>query len=185
MGAFKEYRSRWTLLGLPLVHIRTGARLGEKMGTAKGWIAVGDRAYGILFAAGGVAVGGISFGGVAVGLIAVGGACAGLLAIGGFALGGLALGGGAVGFVAAGGVATAGLGAQGGLAAAREFALVGQALAQHANDAVAREYFAQYRWMDMSKAGTRTWFTILCWLLMLLLVWQGLRARRKRRQAES
>lgn len=181
MSSFKEYRSRWTLLGLPLVHIRTGARAGEKMGTAKGWIAIGDRAYGILFAAGGVAVGGISFGGAAVGVIAIGGACVGLLAIGGFALGGIAMGGGAIGIIAAGGVATGWIGAQGGLAVAREFALGGQALAQHANDATAREFFAQYSWMDMSKAGTRSWFTTLCWLPMLLFVWQGLRARKQAR----
>lgn len=181
INTFKEYRSRWTLLGLPLVHIRTGARVGKKMGTAKGWIAIGDRACGILFAAGGVAVGGISMGGVAVGPIAVGGACAGLLAIGGFALGGLALGGGAIGIVAAGGAATGWLGAEGGLAVAREFALGGLALAQHANDAEAREFFAQYPWMDMTKAGTRTWFTTLCWLPMLLFVLHWSRMQRRRR----
>lgn len=182
INTFKDYRSRWTLLGLPLVHIRTGAQAGEKMGTAVGWIAIGDRAYGILFAAGGVAVGSISMGGVAVGLVAIGGASIGLLAISGFALGGLAMGGGAIGIVAAGGVATAWVGAEGGMAVAREFALGGQALAQHANDAAAREFFAHYPWMDMNKAGTRSWFTTLCWLPMLLVVWQGIKARRKRQR---
>jgi len=182
MSTFKEYRSRWTLLGLPLVHVRTGARPGEKMGTAKGWIAIGDRAYGILFAAGAVAVGGISMGGAAVGVIAIGGVSVGLLAVGGFALGGLAMGGGAIGITAAGGVATAWTGAQGGLAVAREFALGGQALAHHANDAVAREYFGQFPWMDMSKAGNRSWWVTLCWLPMLVVVWQGVRVRKWRRR---
>jgi len=185
MSSFKDYRSKWTLLGLPLVHIRTGARPGERMGTARGWIAIGDRAYGILFAAGAVAVGAISFGGAAVGLVAIGGACFGLLAIGGFALGGLAMGGGAIGIVAAGGAATAWIGAEGGLAVAREFALGGQALAQHANDAAAREFFAQYPWMDMTKAGNRSWFVTLCWLPMLLVIWQGVKARRKRKGPAS
>jgi predicted Zn-dependent peptidase len=168
------------------VHLRTGARPGEKMGTAKGWIAIGDRAYGILFAAGAVAVGGISMGGVAVGLIAIGGASVGLLAVGGFALGGLAMGGGAIGIVAAGGVATGLIGAEGGLAVAREFALGGKALAQHANDPAAREYFGQFPWMDLTKAGNRSWFLTLCWLPMLLVIWQGVRARkRSRRLAEQ
>lgn len=182
MSSFKEYRSKWTLLGLPLVHIRTGARPGEKLGTAKGWIAIGDRAYGVLFAAGAVAVGGISMGGATVGLISIGGASVGLLAVGGLALGGLALGGGAIGIMAAGGIATALIGAEGGLAVAREFALGGQALAQHANDAAAREYFGQFPWMDMSKAGNRTWWVTLCWLPLLLVIWQGVRARMSRRR---
>jgi len=179
ISPFKQYRSRWTFLGLPLIHLRTGARPGEKMGTAVGWIAVGDRACGVLFAAGAVAVGGISLGGVAVGVIAIGGASAGLLALGGFALGGIALGGGALGIIAAGGVATAWLGAEGGMAVAREFALGGQALARHANDAAAREFFAQYPWMDMTRAGNRSWWVSVCWLPMLLVVWQSLRARQR------
>ena len=185
VNPFREYRSRWTFLGLPLVHLRTGASPGEKVGAAVGWIAVGERAYGILFAAGGVAVGGISVGGAAIGLVAIGGACLGLLAIGGFALGGLALGGGAVGVVAGGGVATAWLGAEGGLAVAREFAIGGQALARHANDAVAREFFAQYPWMDLSQARDRNGWVKLCWLLILLVVWQSMQARRRRQRART
>ena len=47
MSSFKEYRSRWTLLGLPLVHIRTGARAWEKVVSGNGLIAIGVRAYGI------------------------------------------------------------------------------------------------------------------------------------------
>jgi len=182
MSMFKEYRSRWTLLGLPLLHVRTGARPGEKMGTAKGWIAIGDRAYGILFASGAVAVGGISIGGAAVGLIAIGGVSAGLLAVGGLALGGLAMGGCAIGIVAAGAVAIGLIGAEGWLAVAREFALGGPALAQHANDAAAREYFGQFPWMDTSKAGNRTWWMTLWSLPMLLVIWQGVRARKWRRR---
>lgn len=180
-STFKEYRSRWTLLGLPLVHGRTGTRLGEQTQPAVGWIAIGDRVFGIVFAAGGVAVGAIRMGGAAVGLLAMGGACVGLVAIGGFALGGLALGGGAIGIVAAGGVATAWIGAEGGLAVAREFAVGAQALAQHANDAAARESFAQYRWMDMTDAGTRSWFVTICWLPMVLVIWQARRVRRSMR----
>jgi len=182
LSEFREYRSSWTFLGLPLVHVRTGNREGEPPRPATGWIALGDRAYGILFAAGGVAVGGISMGGAAVGVVAMGGVAAGVLAIGGIALGGLALGGGAVGLVAAGGAATAWLGAEGGLAIAREFALGGAALARHANDSEARAFFADYPWMDLTRAGNRNWFFTLCWLPLLLGVWQSWRHLKRRRQ---
>ena len=101
-----EYRSKITLLGLPLVHIRNRQRvIGEKPAPAIGWIALGERAYGIIFAAGGVAVGGIAMGGFSVGILAMGGASLGLLATGGLAIGGIAFGGVAVGLLAAGGIA--------------------------------------------------------------------------------
>lgn len=166
--SFREYRSRWQFLGVPLVHVCTGTSPGEKPVSAKGWIAIGDRAFGILFAAGGVAVGGISAGGVAVGVLAVGGVSLGLLALGGFALGGLAIGGAAVGLLAVGGMATGWIGAQGAVAVAQEFALGGQALAQHANDALAREYFAQYPWLDLRQAARRNSLILLCWLPLLV-----------------
>jgi hypothetical protein len=68
-----DYRSRWTLLGLPLVHIQLECRRGDRTVPAKGWIAVGNIAYGALFAGGGLAVAPISLSGFAVGLIALGG----------------------------------------------------------------------------------------------------------------
>jgi hypothetical protein len=168
MNTFRDYRSRARFLGLPLIHVRSGVKPGGKAEAAVGWIAIGDRAIGVLFAAGGVAIGGISMGGVSVGLIALGGASAGLLALGGFAVGLLALGGAAVGFLAAGGIATAWKGASGGLAIAHEFAIGGQTLAQHANDAAARVFFSHYSWMDISRNTNRTVFTFLCWLPVLL-----------------
>jgi hypothetical protein len=180
--SFREYRSRWTLLGLPLVHVRCGARPGEKVRPAIGWIALGDRAFGILFAAGAVSVGGISFGGISAGLVALGGVSAGLFAIGGLALGALALGGTAIGFVAAGGLATGWLGAEGGLAVAREFAVGGHALARYANDDAARAFFAQYPWLDLTQAANRNWFIALCWLPMVLVAWPFTQARRRQRR---
>ena len=46
-----EYRSKLTLFSVPLVHITTGKPENGvwKRGVAKGWIAVGDIAFGILF----------------------------------------------------------------------------------------------------------------------------------------
>jgi hypothetical protein len=128
-----DYQSRARLLGLPLVHIATGQQVdgGYRRGTAKGWIAVGDVALGVLFGAGGISTG----------LICLGGIAAGGLALGGFAMGLAAVGGLACGLLAVGGAALGGSGALGGLAIAGEFARGGVALAFHANDLSADDYF--------------------------------------------
>ena len=110
----REYKSKTTLFGLPLVHIAFGLdpRTGKKR-VAKGIIAIGDISFGAI-SLGGVAMGGltlggcslglVSLGGLAVGLLAaIGGAAIGFLAFGGMAVGGVALGGGAVGYYAYGG----------------------------------------------------------------------------------
>ncbi len=110
----KEYRSKTTLFGLPLLHIVSG--LDPKTGrtrVAKGIFAFGDIAVGLV-AVGGLATGGIAFGGLAIGVVsfggfalalaaALGGVAVGGFAFGGLAVGGVALGGGAVGYFAAGG----------------------------------------------------------------------------------
>lgn len=94
----KRYSSSARFLGLPLVALSFGAddTVGENCGVAKGWIAVGDVAWGGFFACGGVAVGPIAVGGVSVGLVSLGGACLGGLAIGGLSVGCVAIGGLAV-----------------------------------------------------------------------------------------
>lgn len=84
-----EYKSKTTLLGLPLVHIN----LGRGLRCARGIIAIGNVAAGV------VSLGGLSFGG-----LALGGASAGLLSIGGLALGGAVWGGLALGLLAVGGI---------------------------------------------------------------------------------
>ena len=78
-----EYRSRFTMLGLPLIHISVGGQSS----TAKAWIAVGDVALGLLVAVGGVTLAPLSIGSCAVGLLALGGCAAGSLALGGLSLG--------------------------------------------------------------------------------------------------
>ena len=109
-----EYKSKRTLFGLPLVHIRLGDR---GTGLAKGVLAIGNYAVGI-FAIGGFSFGLVSIGGLslvllfslagwAIGGIAVGGLAIGLLAFGGAAVGLLAIGGGTFGVYAAGGGAIA------------------------------------------------------------------------------
>ncbi len=137
------YRSSWTLLGVPLVHIRFSLPdAGE--GPVVGWIAGGDRAYGLLLAWGGVAIAPISAGVASIGLLTVGTASIGVISLGTFALGGLVLGCATIGIKAlawlsalgwhsaqSGGFAIAGLAAEGRIA-----------LAEHANNEAARAILA-------------------------------------------
>ncbi len=86
-----EYKSKVMLLGLPLIHVASGRGPDNRRRVAKGWIAFGDIACGVLFAAGGIAVGGLSLGvvslaGLALGVFAFGGGAAGVWAVGGLAL---------------------------------------------------------------------------------------------------
>ncbi len=155
-----EYKTKLSLLGLPLVHVRFGQSPASPQQTAKGWIAIGDVSFGVLFAAGGVAVGGIAVGGLALGLLSIAGMALGALAFGGVAVGGFATGGAAFGWTAA----------FGGLAAAHRYAVGGQAIAQHANDEIARSFFAQHAFFTISKAvmDHALWlmlvpFAVLCW----------------------
>ena len=183
-----EYRSPWTLLGLPLIHIVTGCKQDGKILPAKGWIAVGGFAYGVLFAFGGFAVGAISVGGCSLGLVAIGGGALGLLAFAGVALGFWAAGGTALGYLAYGGGAIAWRAASGGTAVARDFAVGGSAFARHANDATARSFmqnsaFFTHALLWMNSA---IW---LIWVLMILwIIWQMPRMRRAvrdRRQKQA
>jgi len=157
-----EYRTPQTLLGLPLLHVRFNCVDNGKTLPAKGWIAIGDKAYGILFAFGAIAVGGISFGGFAVGLLAIGGVGLGLFAFGGISAGCAAIGGVALGYVAFGGGAVGWLGASGGATVARHFALGGGALAEHANDQAAQAFmqgslFFRYEWTAFCIVAAMSW----------------------------
>ncbi len=180
--AGREYKSKLTLLGLPLIHIASG--MGHRRLVAKGWIAVGDTAYGVLFAAGGIAVGGIAVGGLSLGVVSLAGMALGVFAFGGGAVGVWAIGGLAVGVFAMGGVAIAWKAAAGGLAVAYEFAQGGGAFASHANDAVARHYMEcspffgtfdaampYFRWLDR-------WHWALALLPLPWMFWMTWRARR-------
>ncbi|WP_395744412.1 protein kinase domain-containing protein [Prosthecobacter sp.] len=111
-----EYKSKWRLFGMPLLHVAHGAdpATGRKR-VARGVFAFGDRAVGVVafggyargvFACGGAAVGVVAVGGVAAGLVCWGGvALALLLAYGGLSVGYLAAGGLALGWAAVGGIA--------------------------------------------------------------------------------
>jgi RNA polymerase sigma factor (sigma-70 family) len=143
-GKAFEWRSRTQLFGVPLVHVRFNPDIKDKA-AAKGWIAIGTRAYGILFAAGTICVAPIAWGALAIGIVGLGGFGIGLLAFGGIAIGYAAVGGAAIGYVAWGGCSLAWLAAYGGAPIAHEFALGGGGIAAHVNDDAAREFFAQSR----------------------------------------
>src|SRR6185312_15341717 len=66
-----RYCSRQSLFGVPLVHIRF-ATPDDGEPPVVGWIAGGDRAYGLLAAWGGYAVAPLSVGSVSIGLVAIG-----------------------------------------------------------------------------------------------------------------
>ena len=179
-----EYRSRATLFGLPLVHCRGGRLPGEKTQPAIGWIAMGEVAYGILFASGGVAVGGISMGGASVGVISFGGFGLGLIAFGGVALGGVAMAGAAIGILASGGFALGWYAALGGAALSHGLALGGAAYARHANDPAAREFFTRHNWLDISRGGTQIAFWTICFapVLVQLVLWTWWRKKMAKKQ---
>jgi len=168
----RVYRSEATLLGLPLIDVNLSAPMppggGKPPGSsdldsgrrvARGWIAIGDDARGILLAIGarargfialggmtfgvlsfgGVALGAVAVGGLGLGVVGIGGLGAGVYAVGGLAVGWQAAGGGAFGWdVACGGGAIAWNAAFGGAAIAHDYAVGGEARARHANDEEAK-----------------------------------------------
>jgi RNA polymerase sigma factor (sigma-70 family) len=204
----RVYRSRLTLFGLPLLNINVSDPMpaGERRpGVARGWIAIGDDARGILLAIGGkargliafggIAIGGFCFGGIAVGVVAIGGLALGVVGIGGLGIGVLGIGGLAVGWQAAGGGAIAwdvavGGGAMawhaayGGGACAHDYAVGGGVWAAHANDDAARAVLLNHPlkvgldWVD----ANMTWYLVVVVLLSVLptLVLLPLMYRRER-----
>jgi zinc protease len=183
----RAYRSKATLLGLPLIDINWSVPMPVQVGKftdpavdgerriARGWVAIGNDARGVLLAAGStarglIALGGrafgvVSFGGVALGVVAFGGVGLGVLGVGGLGAGVYAFGGGAVGWrsagglaigwdIACGGGAIANRAAIGGAAIAREYAVGGDVRARHANDEAARSVLVNH-------AFTRIAFTVM------------------------
>jgi hypothetical protein len=155
-----SYRSGFELFGIPFVHVAMGTVENGvwKRGLARGWIAIGDVAFGILFSVGGLAFGGIAIGGLALGGITLGG-----LALGGYAIGGLALG-----YLAIGGLALGFQGAVGGGAIAKEFAIGGLAIAEHANDPAAEKFFSEgAAGLGRAIMDHSAWFLLLAFLPLL------------------
>jgi hypothetical protein len=142
-SAAGEYKSRWSLLGIPLVRCRF-ASPDEGDGPIIAWFAGGDRAYGLLFAWGGLAIAPFSVGAVSVGLFAVGSVSLGVISLGTFALGFLVIGCATIGVKAFAWLTALGweTAQSGGFAIARIAAEGPIALARHANDPLARAILA-------------------------------------------
>lgn len=171
-----EYRSRLRLLGVPLVHIRFSTPdLGEP--PVFGWIAGGDRAFGLLFAWGGYAVAPFSIGAIAMGFIAIGTLSLGVISIGTVGVGLLAIGCMGVGVEAYGWLSALGWERAGGSGfAIARFAAEGPvALARHANDPVAHQLLS-----DPNPDRTRWILLALIPVLALMPVTLYARAVRKR-----
>ncbi len=168
-----EYRSRSSLLGLPLVHVRIGDRFDVLRGPVKAWIAIGSsHAVGVIFASGGIAVAPLSFGGIAIGVLPFGAFALGMFSLGAISLGLWAYGALALGWQVYAGCGVAWNAASGGIVVARDFALGGLAHAAQANTDIARQFLQQNRFFRVSRVVADHGF-----LLMLLWVipvsWQA------------
>lgn len=95
----REYKSQFTLFGIPLIHIQYGM-LEASDKPAFGWIAGGSYAHGLLFAWGGVAIAPISVGIISFGIISIGAVGFGVIGTGTVAFGIVAFGASAVGYKA-------------------------------------------------------------------------------------
>jgi RNA polymerase sigma factor (sigma-70 family) len=168
-----EYRSRFCLLGLPLVHICIGDRFDVLKGPVKAWIAVGNYAIGALFAFGGLAIAPLSIGWCAIGLLPFGGIAIGLFALGGFGLGVWTYGGLALGWMAYGGCAIAWKAALGGIALAHEYALGGIAYGGPGGIEAAKAFIQSSLFFDYTHALAKhfVWLNLL-WVVPLLTMWR-------------
>jgi RNA polymerase sigma factor (sigma-70 family) len=166
-----EYRSRLSLFGLPLLHVRIGDRFDVIRGPVKAWIAVGSsHAVGVIFAAGGLAVAPICFGGIAIGLLPFGAIAMGVFPMGAISLGVWAFGGLAFGWQICCGCGAALNAAMGGVTVARDYALGGVAHAAQANTEAAKQFFQQNLFFRIAQAiGNHGILVMLVWVLPVSL----------------
>jgi RNA polymerase sigma factor (sigma-70 family) len=185
-----EYRSRFQLLGLPFIHLRTGGwHRGRPVGglkPVKAWIAADDAfAVGVLFAYGAVAVAPVSIGACAIGLFAYGAMAVGALAVGGFGFGIWAFGALAFGWQSSAGCAIAWNLASGGqYAIAHQFALGPIAHAAQANNELAGHLwksnpFFQVCWMVLPYFFWLMWVWSIPMMISSIVQWRMLAKQRR------
>ncbi|MBU0617380.1 MAG: hypothetical protein KKI02_06670 [Planctomycetes bacterium] len=160
----RRYTSEIVIFGLPLIQIALGPHDEERVGRARGIIAIGDHACGWL-AIGGFCRGLIAVGGFALGIVAIGGGAVGVLSLGGFALGVAAMGGLVLGGAAVGGLVFALVAVSAGLAIAW-YARAGFAYAVHGvggnvTEPEAIAFFREHAWLF--GAGS-TGFKFMAWM---------------------
>lgn len=181
-----EYRSKASLFGLPLVHIRAGDRFAVVKKPVKAWVAVGHTAIGGLFALGAATIAPISIGGLSIGLVSLGG-----LALGGVCAGGIALGiwpvFGAllIGWQAFNGCfAIAWNQAVGMFSLAHDYALGKFAHAAQVNNDIARQVIFPNPFFRLAEFVARRWIWLnLFWIVPFFVMW--LMARKRRQQSEN
>lgn len=176
----REYISRFRLLGFPLVHAKFAmAEKGEKPAVA--WVAVGDRAYGLLFAWGGFAVAPISVGIFSFGLLTVGAVGFGLIAMGTVGVGLLAIGASAIGYKAFGSLSAMGWESafSPSFSIAKEAAIGPIAFAKEVNNELAAS-LANLSTVNQSYV----WFLgIMAFLVIVPVVWYARIVRKKTRKS--
>ncbi|HVS73570.1 MAG TPA: sigma-70 family RNA polymerase sigma factor [Phycisphaerae bacterium] len=174
-----EYRSRHTLLGLPLIHLRFSSSANQA--PVRAWIAVGDDARGLLLAFGGRATAPLAIGGCATGIIAFGGLAIGCVSLGGLSLGLFALGGLAGGYDAFGGLAVALHDGLGGIVLAHHAALGALAQAPQANTPTAEALIGnRFVFRAGSFLSVHAVPLNLLWVVPLLVFWYRARKHRVR-----
>ncbi len=179
-----EYRSRATLLGWPLVHIRIGDRFDVLRGPVKAWIAFGgSHAVGLLFAWAGIAVAPISLGGIAIGVVPFGALALGIFSFGAASAGVWAYGGAAIGWQVCCGCGMAWHSAVGGLVAARDYALGGIVRAAQANTNIAQQFFQRDLFSRVGQSlANHNFLVMLIWVLPVS--WQAYIITKARRRRE-
>jgi RNA polymerase sigma factor (sigma-70 family) len=183
-----EFRSRASLFGLPLFHIRLGDRFDVVRGPVKAWIAIGSsHAVGVIFASGGIAVAPLAFGGIAIGLLPFGAIAVGIIPFGAIALGAWAYGGLAIGWQIFCGCGAALNAAMGGMVLARDFALGGIAHAAQANTELARQFVQQNFFFRCAQTiSNHGLLMMFAWFIPMMLQARAVaRARRLREQTNS
>lgn len=184
-AAAYEYRSRASLFGWPLLHVRLGDRFDVMRGPVKAWIAVGSsHAVGLVFASGGLAVAPLSFGGIAIGIVPFGALSVGLFSLGAFSAGVWAYGAVALGwqtYCACGAAWSAGMGW---LIFAHDFAVGNLAYAAQPNNDAARALIGSHLFFRVARIiQEHGWSMMLLWVVPVSLQARVVaRARRRREQ---
>jgi len=135
-----EYISSLKLFGVPLIHAQFG--IPEKdYKPAVGWIASGSKAYGLLFALGGVAIAPISVGIVSVGILTVGAVGIGIIGLGTVGIGFIGFGSSAIAYKAYGAFSAMGWESafSNGFSLAKDAAIAPVAIALETNNELASE----------------------------------------------
>jgi hypothetical protein len=178
----REYKSRYCLAGIPLLHFRFGMpEYHDK--PVVGWVAGGDHAYGLLFAWGGIAVAPISVGIVSVGVISIGAVGLGLIGIGTIGIGIIGFGASAIAYKAYASLSALGWDSavSGGFSIANEAAIGSIPFANHINSTQAADiaslaiFEQSYLWI----------LSAIAVLVIVPAVWHSNKVRQRMRKKET